>query len=118
MDGLEEFREHLGGELTVMMLEAIGTGEALALRGTAAVAQAKLAYERFTEVFSGPRWEALAAEGASGQATVRGAELFGGIYERRTLGAGHVMGSYDLFFSARTQSLRAVTDVKKGKIWY
>jgi len=45
-------------------LTAIGTDEALALRGKAAVAQAQLAYERFTQVFSGPRWEALAARGA------------------------------------------------------
>jgi len=45
-------------------LGAIGTPEALALRGKAAVAQAQLAYQRFLEVFSGPRWEALAAKGA------------------------------------------------------
>lgn len=45
-------------------LEAIGTDEALALRGKVAVAQAQLAYQRFQEVFSGPRWEALAAKGA------------------------------------------------------
>jgi len=45
-------------------LTAIGTDEALALRGKAAVAQAQLAYQRFLEVFSGPRWEALAAKGA------------------------------------------------------
>ncbi len=45
-------------------LEAIGTDEALALRGKGAVAQAKLAYRQFREVFSGPRWEALAARGA------------------------------------------------------
>jgi transaldolase len=45
-------------------LEAIGTPEALALRGKAAVAQAKLAYRQFVETFSGPRWEALAARGA------------------------------------------------------
>ena len=38
--------------------------EALALRGKAAVAQAKLAYQLFVEAFSGPRWEALAARGA------------------------------------------------------
>jgi transaldolase len=36
----------------------------LALRGRAAVAQAKLAYQLFQERFSGPRWEALAAKGA------------------------------------------------------
>ena len=45
-------------------LDAIGTDEALALRGTAAVAQGKLAYQLFREAFSGPRWEALAARGA------------------------------------------------------
>jgi transaldolase len=44
-------------------LEAIG-GAATGLRGRAAVAQAKLAYRAFQDVFSGPRWEALAARGA------------------------------------------------------
>ena len=46
-------------------LEAIGTPEALVLRGKAAVAQAKLAYRLFQDRFSGPRWEALAARGAT-----------------------------------------------------
>jgi transaldolase len=45
-------------------LDAIGTEEALALRGKAAVAQAKLAYQAFLETFRGPRWDALAARGA------------------------------------------------------
>jgi len=45
-------------------LEAIGTEEALALRGKAAVANAQLAYQLFLERFSGERWEALAARGA------------------------------------------------------
>ncbi len=45
-------------------LEAIGTPEALELRGKAAIAQAKLAYRQFVETFSGPRWEALASRGA------------------------------------------------------
>jgi transaldolase len=45
-------------------LEAIGTPDALALRGKAAVAQAKLAYQLFLERFSGPRWDALVARGA------------------------------------------------------
>jgi len=45
-------------------LEALGTPEALALRGRAAVAQAQLAYTQFRQVFDGPRWEALAARGA------------------------------------------------------
>jgi transaldolase len=48
-------------------LEAIGGGEALALRGRAAVAQAKLAYRLFRERFSGERWERLAAQGARPQ---------------------------------------------------
>jgi transaldolase len=45
-------------------LEAIGTAEALDLRGKAAVAQGKLAYRQFRETFSGPRWQALADQGA------------------------------------------------------
>lgn len=36
----------------------------LALRGKAAIANAKMAYQLFLERFSGPRWEALAAKGA------------------------------------------------------
>ena len=44
-------------------LDAIGSPEALALRGQAAVAQGKLAYQQFRATFSGPRWEALVAEG-------------------------------------------------------
>ena len=45
-------------------LEAVGTPAALGLRGKAAVAQAKLAYDLFRRRFSGARWEALAARGA------------------------------------------------------
>src|SRR5207244_11347490 len=45
-------------------LEAIGSPDALALRGKAAVAQAKLAYQLFRETFSGPRWNALDKKGA------------------------------------------------------
>ena len=45
-------------------LEEIGTDEALALRGKAAVAQGQLAYHQFVETFSGSRWEALEARGA------------------------------------------------------
>lgn len=48
-------------------LEAVGTERALSLRGKAAVAQAKLAYQLFTDRFSGPRWEALRANGAHAQ---------------------------------------------------
>ena len=38
--------------------------EASPLRGKAAVANARLAYELFRQRFAGPRWEALAAQGA------------------------------------------------------
>jgi transaldolase len=48
-------------------LEAIGTEEALSLRGKLAIANAKLAYERYKEIFSGERWDRLAAKGASKQ---------------------------------------------------
>jgi transaldolase len=37
------------------------------LRGKLAVANAKLAYQRYKELFSGARWEALAAKGATPQ---------------------------------------------------
>jgi len=45
-------------------LEAVGTDAALGLRGRAAVAQAKLAYELFEQRFAGARWEALEGRGA------------------------------------------------------
>lgn len=48
-------------------LDAIGSPDALALRGKGAVAQGKLAYQLFQQTFSGPRWEALAAQGAKVQ---------------------------------------------------
>jgi transaldolase len=48
-------------------LEATGTPAALALRGRAAVAQAKLAYQLFRKAHSGRRWERLAEQGASVQ---------------------------------------------------
>ncbi|HWD51934.1 MAG TPA: transaldolase [Acidimicrobiales bacterium] len=41
-----------------------GSADLLALRGQAAVAQARQAYRLFTQRFSGDRWEALAAKGA------------------------------------------------------
>jgi transaldolase len=41
--------------------------EAKALRGQAAIANARLAYEAYEKVFSGPRWDALAAAGATKQ---------------------------------------------------
>jgi transaldolase len=48
-------------------LETAGTRQALALRGQAAIAQAKLAYRMFRERFSGGRWQRLAALGAHPQ---------------------------------------------------
>ncbi|MCO5217347.1 MAG: transaldolase [Thermomicrobiales bacterium] len=45
-------------------LDGIGSDEALALRGKAAIANAVLAYEKFEELFSGEQWDALAAKGA------------------------------------------------------
>jgi transaldolase len=45
-------------------LEAIGTEEALALRGKLAIANARIAYQHYKQLFSGPRWEALEAKGA------------------------------------------------------
>jgi transaldolase len=51
-------------------LEKLGTAEALALRGKAAVANARLAHAAFRKVFlpeSGDRWAPLAAKGAHAQ---------------------------------------------------
>ena len=48
-------------------LTAIGTDEALALKGKAALANARLAYEAYEEVFSGDRWTALAGAQANKQ---------------------------------------------------
>ncbi|MQA60088.1 MAG: transaldolase [Actinophytocola sp.] len=48
-------------------LEAIGTEQATALRGQAAIANARLAYAVFTEEFAGGRWQALAEAGARPQ---------------------------------------------------
>jgi transaldolase len=45
-------------------LDGLGTNQARAWRGRAAVAQAKLAHRLFRARFSGPRWGRLAARGA------------------------------------------------------
>jgi transaldolase len=80
MRGLERFVE-AGGDVTKVRsvasffvsrvdtetdkrLEAIGTEQALALRGKLAIANARIAYQNYNEMFSGPRWEALEAKGA------------------------------------------------------
>src|SRR4051794_702230 len=83
LSGLEKFTANGGDPSTVssvasffvsrvdtevdQRLEALGTDEALALRGQAAVAQAKLAYRLFTEQFSTGRWHRLAGLGADVQ---------------------------------------------------
>ena len=48
-------------------LDAIGTDTARALKGKAALANARLAYQAYEEVFSSARWESLAAAGANAQ---------------------------------------------------
>jgi transaldolase len=48
-------------------LDAIGSDEALALRGKAAVANALLAYAAYEEVIASDRWKQLAAAGANPQ---------------------------------------------------
>ncbi|MEU9155168.1 transaldolase [Streptomyces sp. NPDC048417] len=48
-------------------LTVLGTDEALALRGRAALANARLAYEAYEEVFGGGRWTALAGARANRQ---------------------------------------------------
>lgn len=77
LSGLEECEGDLSGVVSVASffvsrvdtetdrrLTEIGSDKALALRGKAAIANARLAYELFQEKFSGPRWDALAARGA------------------------------------------------------
>jgi len=48
-------------------LAAIGSPDARALQGKLAIANAKLAYEKYKEIFSGERWDRLAAAGATRQ---------------------------------------------------
>ncbi len=48
-------------------LEAIGTDEALALRGRAAIANSRLAYRRFLELFHHPTFAKMSAKGAQVQ---------------------------------------------------
>lgn len=81
VEGLEEYATRPGADLSSVAsvasffisrvdtevdrrLDAIGTEDALGLRGQAAVAQGKLAYQAFERTFSGPRWDALARRGA------------------------------------------------------
>ncbi|MGI5366198.1 transaldolase [Streptomyces iakyrus] len=48
-------------------LTLLGTDEALALKGRAALANARLAYEAYEQVFDGERWQALEGAGANRQ---------------------------------------------------
>jgi len=48
-------------------LDKLGTPEAEALRGRSAVANARLAFQAYEEVFASDRWQALAAAGARPQ---------------------------------------------------
>ena len=48
-------------------LDALGTERAAALRGRAALANARLAYQAYEEVFGSDRWEALERAGANRQ---------------------------------------------------
>ena len=48
-------------------LDKLGSDEAKALRGKAAIANARLAYERFEKVISSERWKVLAEAGANVQ---------------------------------------------------
>ena len=48
-------------------LDALGTPQAAALRGRAGIANARLAYQAFGEVFSTPRWQTLEQNGARPQ---------------------------------------------------
>jgi transaldolase len=48
-------------------LDKIGTAEAAAIRGRAAIANARIAYEHYERVFSSTRWRTLQAAGAKPQ---------------------------------------------------
>jgi transaldolase len=48
-------------------LDAIGTEQAKALKGKAGIANARLAYQAYEEVFSSERWRTLEAQGAKPQ---------------------------------------------------
>jgi len=48
-------------------LDKVGSAEAKELRGKAAIANARLAFQKYEEVFASPRWQALAEAGARPQ---------------------------------------------------
>lgn len=59
----------IDGKIDTMLKTATGDAKALleSLHGTIAIANAKLTYKKYQELFSGPRWAALAAKGAQTQ---------------------------------------------------
>ncbi len=54
------------------MLDNIGTAEAKELRGKIGIANAKMAYQRFREIFQGQRWNQLSTRGARIQRVLYG----------------------------------------------
>jgi transaldolase len=77
-------------------LDKIGSDQAKALKGKAAIANAQLAYEAYTEVFSTDRWESLAAAGAHPQrplwasTSTKNPEFKDTIYVEELIAAGTV----------------------------
>jgi transaldolase / glucose-6-phosphate isomerase len=60
----------IDGKIDAMLKDgAAGTDPVLlkSLHGKVAIANAKLTYQKYKEIFSGPRWQALAAKGATTQ---------------------------------------------------
>jgi len=57
------------GKIDAMLKTAAGDAKTLleSLHGTIAIANAKLTYKKYQELFGGPRWQALAAKGAQTQ---------------------------------------------------
>jgi transaldolase len=54
------------------LLDKINTPEARALQGKIAIANAKVAYQRFQEIFQGDRWDQLVKKGANPQRVLYG----------------------------------------------
>src|SRR5579883_2688955 len=59
----------IDSKIDAMLKTASGDAKALleSLHGTIAIANAKLTYKKYQELFGGPRWKALAAKGAQTQ---------------------------------------------------
>ena len=59
----------IDGKIDAMLKTATGDTKALleSIHGTIAIANAKVTYKKYQELFGGPRWKALAAKGAQTQ---------------------------------------------------